>query len=541
MSKEMQRLPIWTWLVPFLLMVVGDQVSLLFKYSVSSYFYLPAAMGIVLIHWWGPARVIPAVFVITCLNNYFYGFDNLFVWIGFGLGDSIGVFLSWLLFNKLAKGKFWLPDTKNTVSFLVLGMSIPILFYVTNWQMMYLWDKKMVWEDFINQFRMDFLEELIVSSVMVIPALYYFTPMLSKRKLTYKMLSIEIQNPFRGLSVLNWIEIISTCLSAYLFTTFFGFEDFWFILGVISLYIAIRFGFGLVLLINILFFSLTYLLPALNHPLFSANSSFKIYPFFGYFLLYLFSTITGRVITDLMDVKSQLFHQNNDLAQINRELDHFVYSVSHDLSAPLKSIRGLINISRLDVSPNEQNLYLDRMETSVSKLEYFIKEVLDYSRSNREELRIDKVNIVELVKEVFESLQPGEEGSTSSVLEVREDSDSIWYGDSGRLKIIINNLLNNAIKYQKKNPDHIPVIRVSYFKKNGQFNILFEDNGEGIRPDLVNKIFKMFFRGHSQSSGSGLGLYIALEAARKLNGAIRVSSEYGKGSVFTLVLPIANE
>jgi signal transduction histidine kinase len=107
--------------------------------------------------------------------------------------------------------------------------------------------------------------------------------------------------------------------------------------------------------------------------------------------------------------------------------------------------------------------------------------------------------------------------------------------DKMRLKIILNNLLSNAIKFQApKKPNQF--IRVSFKSTPEKYLIDVEDNGEGIKPEFKGKIFEMFFRGTQRSKGSGLGLYIALEAAEKIQGKITVSSEFGVGTLFHVEL-----
>src|SRR5687767_10905588 len=89
--------------------------------------------------------------------------------------------------------------------------------------------------------------------------------------------------------------------------------------------------------------------------------------------------------------------------------------------------------------------------------------------------------------------------------------------DRVRLRIILNNLLTNAVKFQKRIPGHTPYVKISSDKKEDALVIRIEDNGEGIRPELQPKIFDMFYRGNENSKGSGLGLYIAKEAATKIH------------------------
>jgi two-component system, sensor histidine kinase len=111
----------------------------------------------------------------------------------------------------------------------------------------------------------------------------------------------------------------------------------------------------------------------------------------------------------------------------------------------------------------------------------------------------------------------------------------IWQ-DKTRLKIILNNLLSNAVNFQKKTEGHQPYIKISSRKHANGVLIRIEDNGEGIKPEHQDKIFDMFYRGSEKSSGSGLGLYIAREAVLKIHGSISIKSEYGQGTVAELKL-----
>lgn len=107
--------------------------------------------------------------------------------------------------------------------------------------------------------------------------------------------------------------------------------------------------------------------------------------------------------------------------------------------------------------------------------------------------------------------------------------------DKTRLKIILNNLISNAIKFSQVTDR--PMIKFSSWFQNGEIIIVVEDNGPGIPEDVQEKIFEMFYRARPDSPGSGLGLFIAREAAQKLNGELTVISNEGSGSKFLLRLP----
>src|SRR5687768_15288656 len=141
------------------------------------------------------------------------------------------------------------------------------------------------------------------------------------------------------------------------------FEKFWYIYGLFSMYTAIRLGFGPAILTNYYIFLITYILPKFLKVFGSEGArdyTEVINIFLGASLLFVFAAITGRVISDVRIAEAKLQKKNNELDQTNKELDRFVYSVSHDLSAPLKSILGLVNISRIAQEPVEHTDYLSR-------------------------------------------------------------------------------------------------------------------------------------------------------------------------------------
>jgi len=219
----------------------------------------------------------------------------------------------------------------------------------------------------------------------------------------------------------------------------------------------------------------------------------------GASFLFVFAVITGRVIRDVKLAELKLMKQNKELKQANEELDRFVYSISHDLSAPLKSILGLVNVSKLDNhTPERQNL-LNMIENSVLKLEDFISEILDYSRNARTKVLIERIQIKELCTEILENLKYTT--NTNFEVEYELSEPEIWQ-DKSRMKVIMNNLLSNALIFQKDIAEHQPILKVASKKQGSDLMITIEDNGIGIRPEQQDKIFQMFYRGHEQSKGS---------------------------------------
>lgn len=228
--------------------------------------------------------------------------------------------------------------------------------------------------------------------------------------------------------------------------------------------------------------------------------------------------------------------QNEELVKINKELDSFVYSVSHNLRAPLMSVLGLINLVQLE-NKNDKALdnYFLMMQSSIHKLDDTLKEILDYSRNARSNLNIEPVNLEQLIEDCFERLMyiDGSEKINKTIL---VQATTEFYSDVYRLSVVFNNLISNAIKY-RDNTRKFNIIDIRATINEKEAEIVFRDNGIGIAENFLPKIFNMFFRATDRSEGAGLGLYIVKETIEKLNGSIRIESTVGEGTNFYIKLP----
>lgn len=227
--------------------------------------------------------------------------------------------------------------------------------------------------------------------------------------------------------------------------------------------------------------------------------------------------------------------QNELLAKTNEELDRFVYSTSHDLKAPLSSILGLINVAEMSNDPKEFSDILGRMRKRVGALNGFIAEIIDYSRNTRLEVESSEIHLKDLIIEIIDSLKYYEDSQRIDI-DVELDDDLLISSDRGRLKIILNNLIANAIKYHNTRQEN-PYIKIQWEFKDGLGVIKIEDNGSGIEEELQDKVFNMFFRASESSEGSGLGLYIAKEMTEKIAGQLSFESKMGEGTTFFVHIP----
>lgn len=240
------------------------------------------------------------------------------------------------------------------------------------------------------------------------------------------------------------------------------------------------------------------------------------------------------------NAEQALRKQNEELVKINKELDSFVYSVSHNLRAPLMSVLGLINLVQAENKKTDKSLnqYFAMMQESIHKLDDTLKEILDYSRNARSELNIEKVDIKKIIEDSFERMKYMQ-GSEQINKTVHVEKESSFFSDPYRLSVIINNLVSNAIKYRDvKKPSSVIDIHARITPVYMQLTV--RDNGIGISEEFRSKIFDMFFRATEKSEGAGLGLYIVKETLEKLQGSIAVDSVPGEGTTFRIEVPNLN-
>lgn len=228
--------------------------------------------------------------------------------------------------------------------------------------------------------------------------------------------------------------------------------------------------------------------------------------------------------------------QNDELVKINNELDNFVYSVSHNLRAPLSTVMGVLNLARQQTpDTTDWQHYVDMMTSSIQKLDDTLKEILEYSRNARNEVAVELINFQSIAAIAVE-MQRYQKGFDGVEKFVKISCEYPFYSDSYRIGVIINNLLSNAIRYADEGkPKHR--ISLTVESAGNGVRITIEDNGVGIIDEMREKVFDMFFRGSVKSEGAGLGLYIVREMVAKLKGTIHLESNPGKGTRVRVDLP----
>jgi signal transduction histidine kinase len=233
--------------------------------------------------------------------------------------------------------------------------------------------------------------------------------------------------------------------------------------------------------------------------------------------------------------ENMILEQNEELIKINKELDSFVYKASHDLRAPLSSILGLINLANKSCEPeSELKTLLAHMEKSVSRLDDYIKELIDHSRNLRVEKETVVINFEEAIIKAIDNLAYMDEARNVE-WQIHVDTNETYRSDKTRFTIIINNLIANAIRYSSSKQK--PVVKINVHTTQNDIVLTVEDNGIGIESKNLSKIFDMFYRASESTPGSGLGLYIVKETIETLGGSIEVNSTHGKGTKFIVIVP----
>lgn len=241
---------------------------------------------------------------------------------------------------------------------------------------------------------------------------------------------------------------------------------------------------------------------------------------------------------EIYRTRKQLREKIEELEKTNDELNRFIYSTSHDLRSPLMSVLGIINLSRLDNSVVDPNGYVDMVETCVLKLDDFIQKIIEYYRNSRLEIEYEKIDFRNLLNDCITAFKPQ---NTEIRFQTQVEQAVDFRGDTFRISVILNNLISNAVKYQKPEETN-PMVNLAVKVEPHKATISIRDNGIGILSEHLNNIFKMFFRSKNNNKpGSGIGLYIVKEALSKIGGTINVESKYGEGTQFEITIPNRNE
>lgn len=247
------------------------------------------------------------------------------------------------------------------------------------------------------------------------------------------------------------------------------------------------------------------------------------------------------MVEDLNEMTEELKRERQKLEAINRELESFSYSVSHDLRAPLRAIDGFSKILEEDYAQSldeEGKRLLNVVRTNSQKMDQLIIDLLALSRVTRGQLKLVDISMNPIIsnvyKDIFEPINTG-------IVELNVKPLPPTKADPTLIKQVWQNLIGNAIKYCK--PDVTITIEIGGWVKDDMCHYYIKDNGIGFDPKYATKIFETFQRLHrpNEFEGTGIGLSVVQRIVHRHGGTVWAESEVGQGATFWFTLPYINE
>jgi two-component system, sensor histidine kinase and response regulator len=238
-------------------------------------------------------------------------------------------------------------------------------------------------------------------------------------------------------------------------------------------------------------------------------------------------------------LQRQLMEQNQELARSNRELEQFAYVVSHDLQQPLQSVTGFIRLIQLKYQNGLDDValdYLSRIHDVGGRMQRLIQDLLAYSKVGSQTQEFQPVDCQHILKQVLDNLQLA---IAEKQVILSHSTLPTVIGNETQLIQLLQNLISNAIKFVK--PDITPKINISVVKQGNQWLFGIQDNGIGIEPHNLERVFEIFQRTQSAKAyqGTGIGLATCKKIVENHGGRIWVTSELDVGTTFYFTISYA--
>ncbi|MGO9377133.1 MAG: ATP-binding protein [Dissulfurispiraceae bacterium] len=237
-----------------------------------------------------------------------------------------------------------------------------------------------------------------------------------------------------------------------------------------------------------------------------------------------------NLMEDALDARKLSEETNEELEFSNKELESFIYSVSHDLRGPLRHIAGFAELVMKDIADKldeKGKRYLSRIHDGSEKMSRLIDDLLNLSRISRQEIKRRDLNMSEIAASIVSELH---EANPSRSVEVDIKEGLTVFADRGLIEIVLSNLLGNAWKFTAKT-EHAR-IELKTVERDGKIIYYVGDNGAGFDQQYAEKMFWPFHRLHSESEfeGTGIGLAIVDRIIRRHGGKIWAEGATGKGA-----------
>lgn len=261
-----------------------------------------------------------------------------------------------------------------------------------------------------------------------------------------------------------------------------------------------------------------------------------ITPIYNKDLLIGFSKITRDVTNKVKN--EELMRKNKMLLKINTDLDNFIYTASHDLKAPIANLEGLIFLLSKRIQgrlSDEEQKILNMMKQSIEKLRRTIDDLKEITKAQKGlDDKMEEISITSVLEEVKSDIENMIQEADAQFIESLEVT-KIRFAKAN-LRTILYNLISNAVKY--RSPDRPLNIVIKTYALDSEIALSISDNGLGLNENQQSKLFMMFKRFHSNTEGTGIGLYIIKRIVENAGGHIEAQSELDKGTTFTIFFPV---
>ena len=243
-------------------------------------------------------------------------------------------------------------------------------------------------------------------------------------------------------------------------------------------------------------------------------------------------------ISKIIDQQATIEKNAQQLLAINKELEAFSYSVSHDLRAPLRAINGYMKIIEEDylaLFDDEGKRLLNIVQDNARKMGYLIDDLLEFAKLGKQSIQKKTIDMNQLVNEILTELK-----TSRHKAEVKIGKLYPINGDYVLIRQVMVNLISNGIKYSSKKDN--PKVEITSSIENDEVIYVVRDNGAGFDMKYADKLFGVFQRLHKNTEfeGTGVGLAIVQRIINKHDGTVQAESELGHGATFSFRMPMTN-
>ena len=242
---------------------------------------------------------------------------------------------------------------------------------------------------------------------------------------------------------------------------------------------------------------------------------------------------------ELSERNAELLKANESLKRVNEELDNFIYKTSHDIRGPLASLKGMCNVALMDVKDELALSYLHKLDITAEKLNTILTRLLIVNQINNSVLATERIDFEDIVDDVL--VLERKKGLPRRLTIKKAICPKVaYYSDKEFVRIILENLIDNAIKFFNDSERVQPFVNINIFGDGDHVSINVVDNGIGVSEVHPDKIFQMFSRASERSQTGGIGLYITKTATEKLGGTVHLKTTPEGYTEFYVKLPYAS-